>query len=118
MKSFVLVCLNDVNKYIIVRENFIFDLNQQKVKNYGVNRNQDYKIFWSHDKSCETPNFQANQSKIFPPLTPEACYSGRLYKFFCKYFQIILMNKCYCESFDIVNVHASYSSFLTPWQEW
>lgn len=44
MESFVLVCLNDLNKYVIVRESFIFNLNQEKVKNYGVNRNQDYKI--------------------------------------------------------------------------
>lgn len=73
-------------KYITVQESFVYDLNQQKLKNNGVNRNQMFKIFWSNNANCEIPDFDAEISDVHPPLAENACYSGRLYKFYGTYF--------------------------------
>lgn len=85
MDSFAVVYLIDAKKHIVVPENHIFDLNQAKLKNIGVNRNQNFKIFWS-SQTNSMPNFNSNRSYIFPPATDEACYIGRIYKFFSKCF--------------------------------
>lgn len=86
MESFALVYLNSAKKYITVQESFVYDLNQQKLKNNGVNRNQMFKIFWSNNANCEIPDFDAEISDVHPPLAENACYSGRLYKFYGTYF--------------------------------
>lgn len=84
--DFVLVFLKEPKKYVVVPENFIFDLDQQKLKNNGANRNQNFKIFWSNDINCTAPNFDAEESKIHPPIVVEACYIGRVYKFYSEYY--------------------------------
>lgn len=88
MESFVLAFLTEVKKHIVVPEQFVFDLNQLKLKNLGVNRNQNFKIFWSNNVDCTTPNFDAPRSEVHPPINEEACYIGRVYRFYCEYFTI------------------------------
>lgn len=85
-ESFVLVFLTDVKKYATVPEKFVFDLNQQRLKNNGVNRNQPFKIFYSNDVDCEIPDFNAKPCDVFPPIEEMACYRGYIYRFFSKYF--------------------------------
>lgn len=75
--AFAVVYLIKPKKHIVVPENFIFDRNDIKLKNYGVNSNQ---VFW-----CESdgePNFDANESNEFPPISGEGCYKSRIWKFF------------------------------------
>lgn len=80
--SFVVVFLMKPKKYVVVPENFIFDLDQTKLKNIGANRNQNFKIFWSNIGNDVQPNFNAEESEIYPPNIIEACYIGRVYKFY------------------------------------
>lgn len=84
MVLFALIYLSEAKKYIVVPESFIFDLKETKLKNYGVNRNQSVKVFWSNDVNCEIPNFDAFGSRIHPPIVEEACYVGHVYRFFGK----------------------------------
>lgn len=89
-ESFVLVYLSDVKKYVTVPENFVFDLNQLRLKNNGVNRNQSFKIFWSNDMECEIPDFHAKPCDVHPPIEEIACYRGHIYRFFSMYFVLLL----------------------------
>lgn len=92
---FVVIHLLKSNKRIIIPENFIFDLCEQRLKNSGCNTNHKYLIFWSKnaigdgenvpDIHCK-PNFKAPVSSIFPPANDaiEACYEAQLRCFFSK----------------------------------
>lgn len=100
MKSFALVRLDDVKKHVVVREDFVYDLNQEKLKNYGVNRNQKYRVFWSNDEKCQTANFNANLSSVHPPIENEACYNATLYRFYCKFYFVLLF------IFQIIRKHS------------
>lgn len=85
MDLYALVYLKTVKKYITVPEKFVFDLDQSKLKNNGVNRNQDFKIFWSNDEACDSPDFNAEATDVHPPIEQKACYVGRIYKFYRKF---------------------------------
>lgn len=84
---FVVVFLTKVKKRIVIPEQWIFDLNQQSLKNYGVNSNRNVLIFWSNSaKDADNrpdvsyaPNFTAPFSNAYPPLHDQACYLARLY---------------------------------------
>lgn len=77
---FAVVYLIEPKKHIVVPENFIFNRNDIKLKNYGVNANQTHKVFWC--ENGEGPHFDASESKEFPPISGEGCYKSRILKFF------------------------------------
>lgn len=96
----VVVHLVKPKRRIIVPESFVFDLNEENLKNSGNNANVTYLIYWSkealgdeknspnHDR---LPNFNAPLSEIYPPNNglSEACYKARLIHFCskCNFFR-------------------------------
>lgn len=92
-KMFVVIYLISPKIYVVVPEKFVHDLVQSKLKNYGANKNQNYLIFWSENAlnderipdSLFQPNFHLPLSDVYPPPESEACYIGRLKKFFGEY---------------------------------
>lgn len=71
--------------HIVVPENYIFDLNEAKLKNYGVNSNQTHKVFWSENDGI--PTFDGIESFEFPPHGGEGYYRCRILKFFGELFK-------------------------------
>lgn len=45
--SYVVVLLADAKMHLVVKEDWIKDLNSAKTKNYGKNCNQPFLMFWS-----------------------------------------------------------------------
>lgn len=88
--AFAVLYLIEPKKHIVVPENFIFDRNDIKLKNYGVNSNQTHKVFWC--ESDDEPNFDANESNEFPPIGGEGCYKSRILKFFGRLTIIRILN--------------------------
>lgn len=89
MFSYVVVYLKRPQKYIIIRENWIQDLSNAKLKNNGRNTNQDFLVFWSGTNDVanfdQPPNFNALLNHIYVPTTEEGfCYIGRVIRFFGK----------------------------------
>lgn len=89
MFAFVAVYLKRPKRYIIIPENWINDLNNAKLKNYGKNSNQDFLVFWSaanDNANLDTPpNFNAMLSDVYEPTTEDGlCYIGRVLRFFGK----------------------------------
>lgn len=99
---FVVMFLVKPKKYIIVPEEFILDLNEQKLRNYGTNIYQKFLVFWSNAALDENqiprcdyePNFYLEPTDEFPPPLNiiETCYIGRTIKFFGKYGFLLLFN--------------------------
>lgn len=90
---FVVVYIKAAKKYVVVPENWIFDINQELLKNKGVNGNRDVLIFWSLDGIVDdkpndeyAPNFHLEKSNEYPlPAgVKEACYVARLKRYFGK----------------------------------
>lgn len=89
---FVVVHLKLCKKRIVVPENWLFDVNQELLKNQGVNSNRDVLIFWSKNGLVDDepsvefePNFQLDKATTFPPPNTEAaCYIGRIIRYFGK----------------------------------
>lgn len=91
---FVVVFLRDANCYTVVPEEFILDVNEKTVKNYGINRNQHRRIFFSKEwfenqvikvnlEQQFVPNFDLPYTAVYPlPIhMGETCYIGRMIKF-------------------------------------
>lgn len=95
---FVAVYLLASQKHTVVPTEFVMDLNQVSLNNYGVNPNQSQRIYFSkvlfdaYVKGEDTshidyaPNFNLPVSEIYPlpDGLSEACFYGRLKKFFGK----------------------------------
>lgn len=90
---FVAVYIKSAEKYVVVPENWIHDINQELLKNKGVNRNRDVLVFWSLDGLVDdipnneyTPNFNLDKLQVFPLPSgvKEACYVARLIRYFGK----------------------------------
>lgn len=89
MFAYVAVYLKRPKQYIIVPENWIYDLNNAKLKNYGRNCNQDFLVFWSATNGMANldtpPNFNAMLSHAYETTTEDGfCYIGRVLRFFGK----------------------------------
>lgn len=95
----VVVQLVKPKKRIIVPENFVYDLDEEKLKNVGKNGNVTYKVYWSKaalgdEKYAPNeqliPNFNAAWCEIYPPNDDlvEACYKARIITFYskCQFF--------------------------------
>lgn len=89
---FVLIYLSGIKKRVIVPEEWIFDQNEEYLKNNGVNRNRDVLVYWSNvgvdANDCPNgnylPNFHAERANVHPPTNDiiEACYIGRTLHYF------------------------------------
>lgn len=87
--SYVVVYLKRAKRLIIVKENFIQDLSNAKLKNYGRNCNQNFLVFWSatnHVANWDAePNFNAPLFDVYEETTDAGiCYISRIVKFFGK----------------------------------
>lgn len=69
---------------LVVKENRIFDLNECRIRNNGVNRNQNYRIFYSPNEFSVT-NFDIPLRNHFDPAE-DACYIARIILFYGKSF--------------------------------
>lgn len=89
--TFVVVYLIGAREFVVVLDTWIQDFNKAKLMNYGVNSNQDFRVFWSAKNGH--PNFEANiefnaaLENVFH-ADGEVCYAGRVKKCFGKYFQL------------------------------
>lgn len=87
---FVVVFIKAAKKKIVIPEEWIYDVNQELLKNKGVNSNREVLVFWSKSaidangwpNSMHTPNFLAAKSVDFPPENDEACYHVRVIHYF------------------------------------
>lgn len=87
---FVVVLIKSEKKYIIVPEEWIYDINEELLKNKGVNSNRDVLIFWSQNgvgpdgkpDATYAPNFSLSKSSIYPPPNFEAVYVARIIRYF------------------------------------
>lgn len=91
---FVVVFINRDETYTIVPEQWIYDLNEQKIRNYGNNPNQKDRIFYSLNgvengipNAEYEPNFFLPTTNVFPPSVDliETCYYGYIQRFFGAY---------------------------------
>lgn len=91
---FVVVFSREPKCSTVIPEEFILDLNQKSLKNNGVNRNQDRRIYfskeWFENQTAKInleqpfePNFNLPLNNVYPlpNNVEEACYIGRLIKF-------------------------------------
>lgn len=100
----ILVYLVHARKNTVVPEKFVYSLHDIKLKNLSVNRNQNYRIYFSQElfdlmKNGEEPidmqpNFSLPITKNYPLENgvTETCFIGRTKKFYGKlYFIFILL---------------------------
>lgn len=91
---FVLVFLPGPKQLTVIPEEFIFDLNERKLKNFGCNRNQMQRIYFSKEWFQNhvdginmgkkfTPNFNLPASTVYPLPNnlDEAVFLAHLRKF-------------------------------------
>lgn len=100
---YVTVYLKVPKVYIVVPEKWLFDIDEEKLKNKGVNSNQNTRIFWSsigvdnHGRPCSdyAPKFHIDEAKEYPPEKglKEACYIGRTKSYYSEYENINAMNR-------------------------
>lgn len=87
---FITAFIVSVKKNVIIPEEWVFDVNQELLKNKGVNSNRNVLIYWSKSaigndgipNAMHVPNFSATKSVVFPPTTDEACYLARTTHYF------------------------------------
>lgn len=83
--TFVVIYLIRAREIVGVPENWIQDLNNAKLKNYGVNSNQNFLAFWSANNGEANlnvqPNFIATLDYEYHATVVEACYFCRILKF-------------------------------------
>lgn len=78
------VFIKCANKYIVIPEKWIYDVNLESLETYGVNSNRNMLIFWSKNFQ-EEPNFAMEKSSDFPSANDRACYLARMIRYFGKY---------------------------------
>lgn len=61
---FVVVFLSGPKKLTVIPEEFIFELNEKKLKNFGCNSNQAYRIYFSKEWFLNQVH-EINLGKIF-----------------------------------------------------
>lgn len=89
---FVVVLLTGFKIYIPIVEEWIYDIDEESLKNNGVNSNRNVRIFWSKigmnndgiPNAEYKPKFNLPVSRVFPPHNDEACYIGRIKFYFGK----------------------------------
>lgn len=99
---FVVVYLVGPKKLTVVPEEFIFDLNQRKLKNFGCNSNQVHRIYFSKEwyqnqtdgvnlQEKFEPNFNLRPRNVYPlpDNETEAVFLGYLRKFEGMYHELL-----------------------------
>lgn len=85
--TFVVVYLIRAREFIVVPDQWVYDLNTAKLKNNGKNSNQDFLVYCSFNNGepnfAEKPNFNAPLDFRFTG-TIDACFLCRIKKFFGK----------------------------------
>lgn len=103
--SFVAVYLLQARELVVVPDTWILDLNQAKLKNYGVNSNQDFLVFWSAQNGRAILDaeidFEAFCAKEYHATVDSVCYKCRIKKFFGKYFRVFC---CIYSGKSILNI--------------
>lgn len=87
---FVVVLIKSLKRYVVVPEEWVFDINEQSLKNNGVNRNRNVLMFWSengigNDNEPDheyKPNFTLKKETVFPPPDGQGCYIVRMIHFY------------------------------------
>lgn len=69
---------------LVVSEDRVFDLNECRIRNNGINRNQNFRIFYSAN-DLMAPNFKLPLRNRFV-ANEDSCYIGRLVLFHGKNF--------------------------------
>lgn len=133
---FVIVFLSGPKQLTVIPEEFIFDLDERKLKNLGCNRNQSQRIYFSKEwfqnqidginlEKKFTPNFNLPASSIYPMPNDveEAVYIANLRKFESKaiiFFlrRMILFNrffyKFYLDTFEDAMIFVRLFRPVTP----
>lgn len=87
---YAVVYLIESKTQIVEPKNFIRGLCQQKLDNYGKNRNISFVVYYSK-QICENglvgnesvlPNFELQISTQFPPQHDETCFKAQIKYFF------------------------------------
>lgn len=82
-------------QYLIVPKNWINDMNWEKHVNYSINRNQEYRVYYSNKKDAFenkipdgnfAPNFAAQLTDYF---LGEGCDICKLVHYFGKYIKLV-----------------------------
>lgn len=93
---FVVIVLAESKFHLIVPEQWVYDLNEFKLRNWGVNSNQKHLVYWNRTvfdtflnepKTDIQPNFDAEIRSVFG-TKDECCFHGYLIKFWSKCFYI------------------------------
>lgn len=109
---FVVVYIKSAKKFVIVPENWIFDINQELLKNKGVNANRDILVFWSLNGLIDDkpngqypPNFCLEKTQVFPLPSGvhETCFIARSIRYFGKKKLYVKFN--YCSGFRSIFSH-------------
>lgn len=91
--TFAVVYLIRAREYVVVPDNWVFDLNTAKLKNNGRNSNQDFLVYCAfaggEPMFDKQPNFEAPFSSQYDPNIDEACFLCRVKKFFGRYIIFI-----------------------------
>lgn len=80
--SFVVVYLIGARDFVVVPENWVFDLNTAKLKNHGRNSNQDFLVYFINGEKIGEPNFNAPIATNLKDASNGACFLCRVKKFF------------------------------------
>lgn len=74
---------------VVIKKDWIFELREALSLNNGVNRNQTISIYYSNNLNNEA-NFGLEVRGFFDP-DEECCYDAKLYRFFGKYINNIIL---------------------------
>lgn len=88
----VVVYLINQKKNLIIPQQWIFGLSQEKLNNLGKVSYRNQRIYWTNrgqnsdgipDETI-MPNFHLPLSNIFPPQADETCYIARVKRYCCE----------------------------------
>lgn len=89
---FVTIFIKATKQYVAIPEEWVYGINEESLKNRGVNSNQDVLIFWSENGLVNgqpdggyDPDFSLPLSSEFPPSNGEGCYLARRVHYYGEY---------------------------------
>lgn len=86
--TFVVVYLIGAREFIAIPEQWVYDLSNAKLKNYGSNAAHDFRVFWSGSNGkinlSAKPNFTLPIAPKYYPTANGVCYICRVKRFFGK----------------------------------
>lgn len=89
---FVKIYIKATKQTVVIPEEWVYGIDEEVLKNRGVNSNQDVRIFWSENgvingqpDGAFKPNFSLPLCSEFPPTNGEGCYLARQLHYYGKY---------------------------------